>query len=769
MEAAAPADSPTQRQIHLLDYWQVIVKRRWAIYSALLLVTGLVTLGSFLVRPQYTATAQLQIEKYSPNVLPFQDVMASYADFRDDFYETQSRVIASRSVARSVARRLELLRHPLYAPFVDKARAAGYTPEELELLVTDMVQAGMQVRLIRNSRLVSVSYVSPEAELSARVANAIAEAYMEFNAATAYNTTEQATQSMLRQIDTLRDEISSRERKLQEYARAQDIIPLDDSQDITTQQLTDLNVAYTRAQTDRIQKEARYAALRETPAESQPELMSNDLLQTLIAKHAELERQHAQMAERFKPDWPAMARLKTELEKTRTRLDDEKADLYARLLGAAREQYEGALGEERALAVALDLQKKHAQEAGLRSIEYNNLKSEVENRRKTLEALVKRQAETGATAGMMDQPLSNIRIVDRAEVPRFPSSPRRLLNFLLSVVAGLGLGIGLAFFFDYMDNSVSTSEEVCRAAGMACIGVIPAHDEPARSLRVVRGKAAPADDSRPEIDLATLRDTRSVVSEAFRELRTALMVSSPGRPPRLLLVTSSQPREGKTSTALNLAITLSQLGRRILVVDADLRRPRLHKALGLSGSSGLSNLLSGGGDLAAMVQATGASGVSILPSGPAPPNPAELLDSAEFAELTRHLASESGYDHVIFDSPPILGVADAAIMAGRMDGVILVVQAGSTPRESVRRAAEKLRLVGSRVLGALLNRADRFGEGYYRSYHAYYGEPDARGAQQADEASADDLAAEAGPPLAAPTRLRRGVRSMADRRIRPDN
>jgi capsular exopolysaccharide synthesis family protein len=232
-----------------------------------------------------------------------------------------------------------------------------------------------------------------------------------------------------------------------------------------------------------------------------------------------------------------------------------------------------------------------------------------------------------------------------------------------------------------------------------------------------------------------------------------------------LLVTSSQPREGKTSTALNLAITLSQLGRRVLVVDADLRRPRLHKALGLPGSVGLSNLLSGGGDLAAMIQPTSASGLSILASGPAPPNPAELLDSEEFAELAARLGADPAFDHVIFDSPPILSVADAAIMAGRMDGVILVVQAGSTPRESVRRAAEKLRVVKARTLGALLNRADHFGDSYYRSY-AYYSEPDA---PMTAEKDADGPVAAADPPDVAARRMRRGVRAMPGRRIRSDN
>lgn len=728
----------TERQVHLLDYWQVLLKRRWIVYSSLLLVTGLVTLGSFLVRPLYTTTVQLQIEKYRPNVLPFQDVMTSYTDFRDDFYETQSRLIQSRTVARAVVRKLELAQHSLFEISPTKREELHLTPDDVELRLADKVRAATKVDLIRNSRLANVSFVSADPQMSAQIANAIADAYIQFNAQAAYSSSEQATESMSRQVETLRGEISEKERQLQEYARQQEIIPLDDRQNVTTQKLNDLNIAYTKAQTARIEKEARYAAFKEFPVESIPELMNNELLQTLAANHAELERDYASMSKRFKPEWPALARLKSEMDKVKSRLEAERTDLHKRMLGDAREQYQAALKEEQALGEALGLQKTEAQEAGLRTIEYNNLKIEIDNRRKTLEAMMKRQSETGATAGMAETRITNVRVVDRAEVPRFPSSPRKLFNFLLSLLGGLGLGVGLAFFFDYMDDSINTAEDLTKAAGIPCLGLIPAHDQSGRRLRVVRGKAANGDESRPEIDLAALRDARSHVSEAFREVRTGVLVSSPGRPPKNLLVTSSQPREGKTATALNLAITLAQLSRKVLLVDADLRRPRLHKALGVGNEAGLSNVLSGGDDVAALTIPAGCPGLFLLPSGPTPPNPAELLDSAEFTALAQRLCADGSYDHVIYDSPPILHVADAAIMAARMDAVILVVQASQTPRDNVARAAEKLRLVKARLLGALLNQVDLTGRGYRASYYTYYGqEAEGAGAPEAEGASGD--------------------------------
>ncbi len=713
----------SQRQVHLLDYWQVLLKRRWIIYSSVLLVTGLVTLGSFLVAPKYTATVQLQIEKFQPNVLPFQEVMASYSDFRDDFYETQSRLIQSRSVARSVVRELRLTDHPAFSISPSKIEELGLTPEDVELLTADRVRTSMSVDLIRNSRLVNVSFVSQEADLSAAVANSIADSYIEFNARTTYNATEQATESMSRQITSLRSEISEKERLLQDYAREQEIIPLSDQQNVTTQKLNDLSSAYTKAQTVRIEKESRYSALKESPIEALHEMMNNDLLQTLSAQYATLEREYAAMSKRFKPGWPAMSRLKSEMDKTAARLEEERADLHKRLLGEAREHYLAALKEEQSLDKALSEQKRLAQESNIRAIEYNNLKSEIENRRKTLEAMVTRQTETGATAGMTETPLTNVRVVDRAEVPRRPSSPRKGFNFLLSLLAGFGLGVGLAFFFDYMDDSVNSADDLSKAVGLACLGLIPAHDLQGR-LRVVRAKGGGGDDSRPEVDMAALRDARSQISEAYREVRTSILVSSPGGPPRNILITSSQPREGKTATAINLAITLSQLSRKVLLVDADLRRPRLHKALNVPNRAGLSNHLSGGEDFSGLiVPVAGAAGLHLLPSGPPPPNPAELLDSREFASLVERLATEVSFDHVIFDSPPVLSVADAAIMAGRMDGVILVIQASSTPRDNVARASEKLKRVNARILGALLNKVDGTGRGrYYGGYYAYYGQ-----------------------------------------------
>jgi len=721
-------EGTNERQVHLLDYWQVLVKRRWIIYSALLLVTGLVTLGSFLVRPMYTATVQIQIEKYSPNVLPFQEVMTSYTDWRDDFYETQSRLIQSRSVARAVVQKLNLTAAPHFA--LPPGRSDGtLSPEEVERLVAEKVRAGTHVNLIRNSRLANISFTSPDAATSAAVANALADAYIDFNARNAYNTTEKATESMSRQIGALRREIDTKERQLQQYAREQEIIPLDEKQNVTTQKLNALNTAYTRAQTVRIEKEARYAAVKETPADSIPELMTNDLLQTLIAKHAELEREYAQMSSRFKADWPAMVRTKTELDRTKERLEQEKSDLHQRLVGAAREEYMAALKEEQSLGEALDKQKNRAQEAGLRAIEYKNLKNEIENRRTTLEALVKRQTETDTTAGMMDTPLSNIRVVDPAEVPRRPSSPRKGLNFLLSLVAGLGLGVGLAFFFDYMDDSINNADDLSRAAGLACLGVVPLHDQPGRRLRVVRSKRVAEQISRPEIDLAALRDTRSEVAEAFREMRTTVLVSSPGRPPRKLLFTSSQPREGKTSSALNFAISLSQLNKRVLLVDADLRRPRLHVALELHNDTGLSNALSGD-DASRLILPTAVPNLWLLPSGPPPPNPAELLDSEEFGGVVEQIENDDTYDHIIFDSPPCLAVADAAILSARMDGVIVVVHGGATPRDFVARCAAKLATVKARVLGGLLNMVDTTAlHDYDRAYYGGYTHRDVESAE----------------------------------------
>ena len=710
-----------EKEIHLLDYWRVLVKRRFVVYTSLSVVVAVVALGSLLTRPLYTATTRLQIEQNAPKVLPFQDVMASMPDLRNDFYQTQYGLIQSRRVAREAITSLRLAETDEFrGRSVAAGDAAGGVRVEARRI--DAFLKKLAITPVRNSRLVDISFTSRDPILASRIANRVAETYIAFNSEAQYNTTERATASIAHQIANLQDEIDAKEKELQSYARQNEIVALNDKQNIPLKTLNDLSNSLTQAQAARIDREARFAALRESKPEDLPEVLDSKLIQDLTAKSAELTRKRAEMSAKYKPDWPEMVRLDREIEETLVRLTTERRAIYDQVLGAAEGAYRAARTQESYLKTALDAQKRSSQAFGLIEIQYNNLKAEVANRRGTLEALVKRQTETSTSAGVNDLAASNVRVVDIAEVPTRPSSPRIFLNLALSVLTGLGLGIGLALFFEYLDKSIKTVEEMHQATGVPAIGIIPSmRPETAARLRLIRASGGAGLPEVP-VELMSHLDPKSKIAEAFRELRTALLVSQAGGPPRSILVVSSQPGEGKTAVSLNLAISLAQIGRRVLLVDGDLRKPRLHRLLGLPNTQGLSTYLSSAGSPWPEPMPTQIPGLDLIPSGPLPPNPADLLDSDRFHKV-QHEFEEQGYDHVIYDSPPVLAVADPVIMAGRAEAVLIVVQAARTSRDALGHAVKRLQQVKAHIVGALLNQVDTLQQSYYGySYKRYYGE-----------------------------------------------
>jgi capsular exopolysaccharide synthesis family protein len=714
---------PQEKELHLLDYWRVLVKRRWVVYTALSVVVSTVTLGSLLMRPVYTATTRLQIEQNTPKVLPFQEIMSSVPDYRNDFYQTQYGLIQSRRVAGEVIAGLDLAKQDEFE--VEGAggpRDGGLADPSAEARRIDRFLKKLKVTPVRNSRLVDIAFASHDPALAARVANRVADTYIAFISQVQYNTTSRATTSLAHQIGTLQEQIDAKEQELQAYARQHGIVELNEKQNIALKNLNDLSDAYTRSRATRIEKEARYAALRDSDPGGLPEVLESTLIKELTAKSAELERRHAELSEKYKPDWPVMVRLRREIEQTRDRIGSERQAMFVQVVGVAESAFRAARNEEAQLRRALDDQKRQSQEFGLKEIQYNNLKAEAANKRSILEALLKRQTETSSSADMNEQAISNVRIVDVAEVPTRKSSPKILQNILLSILTGLALGVGLGFFFEYLDKSVKSPEEMVQAAGIPSIGMIPALRPEGAGLRVIRANGGDEAAGLP-VELISHEDQKSKVSEAFREVRTALLVSQPGRPPRSILVASSQPGEGKTAVAVNLAITLAQIGRRVLLVDADLRKPRLHKIFALPNEQGLSTYLSGGGTPWPEPRRTAIPGLDVIPSGPLPPNPADLLDSERFVQVQREF-EEQGYEHIVFDSPPILAVADPAIMAARMEAVVMVVQAGVTSRDALGHAVRRLQQVKARLVGGILNRADLEQQGYYYgySYKRYYGE-----------------------------------------------
>jgi capsular exopolysaccharide synthesis family protein len=356
--------------------------------------------------------------------------------------------------------------------------------------------------------------------------------------------------------------------------------------------------------------------------------------------------------------------------------------------------------------------------------EYENLQSTLGAKKETRAGLLKRRDETGVLNRMEETQSGNVWLVEAAQPPRGPFRPNKKLNILLSLVMGLGLGVGLAFFFEYLDNSIKNGEDLERTAGIPALGLIPTLKRRGHGKVVAMdstGRFAP-------VEMVTHEAPKSHHAEAYRDLRTTLLLSSPDQPPRLLMITSAQPQEGKTVTSLNIAVSLTQIGKRVLILDADLRKPRAHKVLGLSRELGLSSWLAGNVAWQGLVTPTSIPGLSAVTAGPIPPNPAELLASNNFRQLLQDLRTSDSFDHVIIDTPPILAVADPLIVSEQVDGVLLVVQGGETPRQSVVAGIEKLRSAKTHLLGAVINNlplAEQDSYSYRAGYrYSYYTHPE---------------------------------------------
>lgn len=712
-----------EREAHLLDYWKVVVRRRWVVYLMTAVITTAAALAAFMQRPVYRATVQLQIEQSTPRLLPFQDVNAAVNEPGADFYQTQYRIIQSRNIARRVIEALDLAHTPQFVGEVAAGASKGAAPEarsaEGDAWIVDLFLGNLTVTPIHNSRLVSVSFDSPAADLAARVANAVADAYITFTLDTGYTTSESASNSMAQQIKDLQDDIARSMRALQEYARDHQLLFVNDQQNSAEQDLAALRAEYGRAQMERIAKEANYRALKEADAGSVREVAANPVIAELRSTCANLEKDFAERSDKFKPDWPPMIDLRSRLEAARKQLETETLRIAGRVIATAEVEYREVVQKEAGLKAALDRMTSQVQGLNLSAITYYSLKTDLESKKKNLQTILEREGQTGISARLSDKATSNIRVVDRAEVPRAPFKPQRKLSILFGLMCGLVLGTALAFFLEYMDNSIKTPEDIETHLNLPTLAVVPSMTQ-LLAGRYYGGQRSVPEGPAPPVEMVTQAAPKSHVAEAYRELRTSLLFSSADAPPSRIMITSCQSGEGKTATSINLAVSLTQLGRRVLLVDADLRKPRIHKALGVPGSRGLSNVLSGNAEVADMIVQTSITGLWILPSGPIPPNPSELLDSARLKEICRLAEPPAGFDHIVFDSPPVLYCADPAILSTRVDAVILIIQGGKVSCDLAVRGRDKLLQSRARLVGAVLNNVSLEDQKYYYYSRGYY-------------------------------------------------
>jgi succinoglycan biosynthesis transport protein ExoP len=687
----------------LSDYVDVLRRRRWLIVAcilAALLAAGVVT---WLSTPMFRATTLLNLDPQGASSFEVAGTPARVAASDPEVFATEAQLMRNRDVAERVVMKRKFAGSPEAAT----ASPDAVTSEALR------IQRSIGVKPIRGTNLIELSYIADSPKKAAELANAVAEAYIDWKLDLKFRVIGQAAKFLASQIQEAKQTLSEKEQRLLALGRQKDILDVAPQSNPTLQKLTALGQDVSNTMADRISKETRYNELQKADPDSLPEsLMTSAILQQRNDL-ARLEREYTDKLGVFKPEWPAMQSLRAQIEKAHQDLKVATREAVAKAREAARADYEMARRREESVKAALQSQRSEAMSMSRNAVDYNNLRVEVETQRNLVDNLLKREAEMQVLLRLQGERLTNVQIVESALLPRAPFKPSYPKNALLGLLVGLFAGVGLALLLDLLDRSLRSAEQVVQHLRLPVLGIIPpsqavldhrygygyGYSERSPEAEISKPSGGKPRETVP-IELLPHALPRSTVAEAYRSFRTSLLLSRADGV-KSLVVTSALPLEGKTSTATNLAIVLGQLGRRVLLVDGDLHRPHIHEILNVSNRVGLVSVLAAHRDPSDAILPTSLPNVSVLPAGPLAPDPSGLLQSET---MKRFLSTIAGaFDHIIFDSPPVLAVADAVLLAHLTDGAILCVRAGLTSRDKVVRARGELLQGRVSILGVVLN------------------------------------------------------------------
>jgi polysaccharide biosynthesis transport protein len=708
---------------HFLDRLAVIVKYYKAVAVVFLLVVAGMMQRAYTTIPMYQAEARLQIEEEHTTQTSLNEAVAAYQD-PEPYYQTQLRILQGRELSTRAASRLKLQSVPEF-------NGAGPTPTRLSQIMTfvkgkllapfkgssapakpgeanedDLVEAfrgRIGVVQVRNSHLVDMTFVSSDPAFAAQAVNVLAEEYVKQNLEFRQSNANKTLQFLQSEVVKQQGIVQDRERRMAEYREDQNANSLDESQNIVFSRLNQVNDAVTRARSARIQREAQYKQVMEADAKERGSLTAisaNPLVQNSRARLTELERERVRLLERYGDRHPDVQKINSQIADAQRQVDVE----IDRTVQAIRNDYQAALAEERSLTGDLEAQKAAASDLGRKSVDYSVLEREAESDRQVYQALLQRENELRVISS---NSANNVRLLERARLPGGPYTPDIRRAWTMAMLLGLGLGVAAAFVIDYLDDTVKTPDDIRWKLKLPFLGVVPK----------VHGNERPL-----------LSETVPPhFGEAFRALRTAMVNASSDRDTKVICTTSSQPLEGKTTTTVNMALALAIGGARVLVIDADLRRPSLHKALKIANEKGLAELLSDHTRMRDVVRRTSHPNLVAITAGDPPTNPSELLAGDRMRTLIRQL-SQSPFDWVLIDTPPVLAVTDAVILAPLVSGVTFIVGAEMTRWRMAERAIETLQQGQPKSIAAVLNRVDLERNRYYywryygHQYYGYYGE-----------------------------------------------
>jgi polysaccharide biosynthesis transport protein len=705
------------REPHLYDYLLTLRKHQWVIVSFLLAVVTIVSIATFRMKPVFLATARIEIDRENTSILPFQgsDPYGFALDI-DNYIETQSKILTSETLALQTIRNAGLATHPDFAPggVPSEAVATGSLANQKRPPELGAFLGSIAVKRVPNSRLMDVSFESTSPQLAAQIVNKHLDNFIEQNYRGRYEAMTQASKWLADQLDELKIRVQNSEDARIAYERKNQIWTVDDKQNITSQRFVDLNKDLSEAQSDRMRKEALVQYAKSGNMDAVPQLQNDANLTDLSKKRTDVSTQYTEALNQYGPNFPKVQRLQAEMKGIDQLIETEKKNVVDRM----ESDYRAAIHLEELRTKATEDQKAEVNAMAEKMVQYNILKREAETNKALYEGLLTKLKEAGISEGLKS---SNIRVVDPAMIPSTPIRPSKVRNIALSFLVGLVGGVGLALMREYLDNTVKTPDDVETLVRLPSLAVVPAfrsEENDGKAHGFLKGSSSNGAEKR--IELVAQHLPKSQMSEAFRALRTALLLSQAGHPPQVILVTSALPREGKTTAAANLAVTLAQLGDSTLLIDGDLRKPGVGRLLNMAPGkyAGLSSYLAGVSSLElVIVPHPLIPNLAAIPTGPLPPNPADLLSSHKMADAITELRGK--YKFIVIDSPPVMAATDAVILSVQSDGVLLVVRSGATPKEAFTRTRDLLATVKCNLLGVVLNAVDSRAPDYYYSYRYY--------------------------------------------------
>jgi polysaccharide biosynthesis transport protein len=726
------------------EYALILKRHRWLILAFALAALIAAALHTFTRTPIFTAHSTVLIERKPPPVLNIRDARSETAE-QLEFYKTQYEILKSRALAAQAVREDGLGQSLFQAPATgaeEMGLIAGLWSDLRERVRDQLPEAPkpqyssaaspapnpvdayllmLEIRPVQGTSLVRIGFSTPDSGLSARLANAHAAAYMRYGLDLRSEANEGAVEFLQQKLLQLKDRVEKGEAALNSYRRDKGIISLDDRENIVVDRLADLNKRLTQAEAERISVEAEIRVIQGRGADELAAILNKPAIQGIKAELAKLEAEHVNIVREFKPGYPRRDLLELQIENLRERLSKEIVS-YVRATEAA---YATSRAREAELRARMEEQKKATLELKDSAVQYGILAREADTNRQLYDSVLGRLKEVGVAA---DLRTSNVYMVDKAEAPTVPSYPNKRRSLLLGLLLGLAGGVGFAFFLERLDDRFRSPEEVERFLRLPSLAVVPdfrrltskkAAYVPKRASESLSVEADRPQVSSKEIVLA--HHPLSVVTEAYRALRSSILLSRAGEPPRTILVASAVGGEGKTVTTINSAIVFAQMNVQVLVIDGDLRMPRCHGLLGVDNDVGLTEVLAGHIDPESAIKKTLTDGVFLIPAGATPPNPAELLGSKKMRETLEALCQR--FDYIFVDSSPILAVSDAVLLSTMVDGVVLVVDGQKTPKQLIRKVRSRLANSRTKVLGVVLNHVDTRNGAYayhYRDYYSYY-------------------------------------------------